>query len=119
MLNVLIVGAGGFLGAVARYGVYYTAQIFNFTGAWSTLFVNVTGSAALGFVVRSLGENAHLGFEKYLFFATGFLGAFTTFSAFSLDSYNLLQDGKILALVCFVVANIFFSIGGFYLAKAL
>ena len=84
MLNFLLVGVGGGLGAMARYGVesatvrYFGALTFPF----ATFAVNLLGCLLIGIVV-GLGSNGEsLGEHAKLFLAVGFLGGFTTFSAF-------------------------------------
>ncbi|PLS84501.1 MAG: fluoride efflux transporter CrcB [Actinobacteria bacterium] len=91
--NVLLVAAGGALGAAARYLLGGFVQARLGPGfPWGTFFVNVTGSFLIG-VVLVLVERDALPSEARLFLAVGILGGYTTFSTFSYEtfSYETLQ----------------------------
>ena len=85
LLSLLLVGAGGFIGAIARFA---TTQAINkkssSTVPVSTLTVNILGSFILGFLTGSTAGHALM-----LFFGTGMMGAFTTFSTFKLEGVQL------------------------------
>ena len=92
-MNVLLVAAGGAIGAAARYlaGLWIVARL----GAgfpWGTFFVNVTGSFVIG-IVLVLVEGGTLPAGARLFFAVGILGGYTTFSSFSYETLQLLAGG--------------------------
>ncbi|NJN51473.1 MAG: fluoride efflux transporter CrcB [Gammaproteobacteria bacterium] len=94
----VLIGAGGALGAMARYGV--VLAVGSGVGGssvvpWGTLLVNVAGSLAIGFIVGSLSDTAALNSIARPFLIVGFLGAFTTFSAFSMETLTLLQSGRL------------------------
>ncbi len=95
MLSQLIfIAAGGSLGCVARYGV--SVMIQNSAGTsfpWGTLAVNIIGSFLIGFLAEMFDEMIVP--SQWRSFATiGFLGGFTTFSTFSLETMNLLREGE-------------------------
>jgi len=93
MFNVLLVGAGGALGAIARYGVGRALP----TGAWpwATFAVNIVGGLLMGLLVGWLAAHAGAGKEAWrLFLAVGVLGGFTTFSAFSLEILLMFERGQ-------------------------
>jgi len=89
---VIGIAVAGALGAVARYGL--DELIGRRTGAfpWGILVVNVTGAFLIGFAVEAL-EPRFEGSWVRAAVVTGFLGAYTTFSTFSLDTYRLLDAG--------------------------
>lgn len=90
MREVLLVGCGGFVGAVLRYGA---ARLLVGTAfPWATLLVNVVGSLALGFVL-ALSEREVLSPEQRALIGTGALGALTTFSTFSAETIGLVHAG--------------------------
>lgn len=90
-LYLLIALAGG-LGAMSRYGVTaFMAHHFGRTYPWGTLTVNVVGSALMGFLGVWLAAKFHMPLEYRVALLTGFLGAFTTMSTFSIDSLNLIE----------------------------
>ncbi|MDA8116765.1 MAG: fluoride efflux transporter CrcB [Actinomycetota bacterium] len=88
-MKILLVMAGGSLGALSRYGVtLLAANLFGTRFPWGTLVVNLTGCFIIG-LLFSLGERTDLVNPSFrLFFMTGFLGALTTFSTFALETVN-------------------------------
>lgn len=105
---MLIVGFGGFVGAVARYKLggivlHHTAQE---EFPWSTFAVNVSGCLLFG-LLAGLAERHHV-FTPHarLLLLTGLLGGFTTFSAFGYETFYLLRRGEVVV----ATANIFFSV---------
>jgi CrcB protein len=100
-VNVLLVAAGGAIGAAARYlaGLWIVARL----GAdfpWGTFFVNVTGSFLIG-IVLVLVERGALPPGARLFLAVGILGGYTTFSSFSYETLQLLGGGGSVGPVLF------------------
>jgi CrcB protein len=90
----LWVALGGAAGAAARYGVaQWTVQRWGWTFPWGTLTVNLMGSLAIGLLMTVLlGRNADPAFRLLL--VTGFLGGYTTFSAFSYEVLALLLERR-------------------------
>ncbi len=103
----LIVGSGGILGALVRY---WTGSLFKIeTGGFptGTLLINLLGSFILGLFLTLLAERlAGLRPEWRLFFATGFVGAFTTFSTFSNETLALFRGGFWLTGLLYSVASL-------------
>lgn len=93
MLAVIVVGFGGFMGAVARYKL--GGIILHHTADWkfplSTFIVNVSGCLVAGLLAGAVEKYDLLGADLRLFLFTGILGGFTTFSAFGLETVYLLQ----------------------------
>lgn len=107
----LLVAAGGALGALARYLVTAGATAWLGSGfPWGTLIVNVAGSFLLGVLVGLLSAAWTPPGDMRLFLATGFLGAFTTFSAFSLDVVSTFERGLNSLALLYVVASVVFSV---------
>ena len=102
----LLVGLGGFFGAVGRYLVTGWFQARSDSFPYGTLAVNVAGSLTLAFLATLLAERAFPGSAFRLIAMVGFLGAFTTFSAFSYESALLWSSGRWLALAGNVVLNV-------------
>lgn len=104
----LAVAVGGALGAMARYGVVsYLAPLTGHRFPVGTLCVNISGSFLIGVCYVVLDEKLAASPEWRLLTMTGFLGAFTTFSTFSLDALALWENGLPVTAVTYVLATVF------------
>jgi CrcB protein len=107
--TLMLVALGGALGALARHGAGLAAvRIMGAGFPWGTLAVNVAGSFLIGLLsvwlaARGLGRLSPL-------LLTGFLGGFTTFSAFSLDVLRLWEAGEALPAAVYVAASVGLSL---------
>ncbi len=104
---LILIGIGGFAGAIARYLVdgavsERTAGAF----PWGTLVVNLSGSFLLGLLFAMTAERAILPAEVRGPVLIGFIGAYTTFSTFMLESWRLVEDGA----TALALANLFGSV---------
>lgn len=118
-MSYLLVFLGGGLGAAFRHAVNRAAVLlFGVSFPWGTLIVNVSGSAAIGLLTGWLAGRAGVGSDVRLFVATGFLGGFTTFSAFSLDAAVMWQRGDHLSALGYITASVLLAIGGLFLGLA-
>jgi CrcB protein len=104
-VSLVLIAAGGALGALARYGLSGWVQARAGFFPWGTLVVNVLGSFVLGFAIRYL-ETAVLPPEWRQGVTIGLLGAFTTFSTFSYEAVALAQDGDWGRAVTYVLASV-------------
>ncbi|MDH5694654.1 MAG: fluoride efflux transporter CrcB [Gammaproteobacteria bacterium] len=94
MNHVLAIAAGGAIGAVLRYGVIQGVQQIAGKGfPFGTLVANVLGSLLIGVLAILLLEKWQASTELRAFLTIGILGAFTTFSTFSMETVTLLQSG--------------------------
>lgn len=115
MKSLLAVAAGGALGAVLRYLVYLLAAfLFGTAFPLGTLFVNVAGSFAMGALTEGAALAWRLSTETRLFLGIGILGAFTTFSTFSLDVAVLSERGRAGPVLSYVLLSVFCSIGALF-----
>ena len=106
-MHWLAVAVGGALGAMARYGV--SSIIFNPSSQkfpWATMSVNVLGSFVMGMLFVIIVEKGALPAEMRSLLMVGFLGAFTTFSTFSLDALGLWQNGHIFMSLVYMLATV-------------
>jgi len=107
MKMILYIACGGAVGAVLRYGA--SLGVYSLLGRgfpYGTLFVNVTGSLLMGLLSIAMLERFNVGPEWRAAILVGLLGSFTTFSTFSIETLNLLEQGDVMR----AMANIAFSV---------
>jgi CrcB protein len=93
--NILVIGMGGFLGAVSRYGVaVWIGQRWGRSFPLGTFVINVSGSFLIGLLMPLLTERFIVNPQWRLLLVVGFLGAYTTFSTFEYETGALLKDGQ-------------------------
>ncbi|MDQ7054688.1 MAG: fluoride efflux transporter CrcB [candidate division KSB1 bacterium] len=98
MWHIVVVGLGGFLGAIARYAVSgWVCRVWGSLFPYGTLVVNLIGCFGLGFVLTLTEERFLMHPEWRSFLAIGVFVAFTTFSTFSYETLVLLREGSFLA----------------------
>jgi CrcB protein len=117
MQAFLLVGLGGALGAMARYGVgVVVGHLWRTPFPLATLLINIAGSLAMGLLVGWLARTLpHGQNEIRLFVAVGILGGFTTFSAFSLDVMTLIERGDVIPAVLYAAGSVVLSVLGLLL----
>ena len=118
--SLISVGAGGFLGACARY--VFSAWVVARLGGGSpfgTMAVNVTGSFLLALFLAWSTRQSGLTPQARLLVTVGFFGAFTTFSTYALESISLARDGQLLAAAGNVLGNNLLCLAGVCLGLAL
>jgi CrcB protein len=103
---LLAIAAGGALGAPARYEVAQIIHVAKDTFPWATFATNISGSFALGFLLVLVIDRFPPTRYVQPFFATGFLGAFTTFSTFAVESDLLIKDGHAGIGVAYALASL-------------
>lgn len=115
--------AGGALGTLFRYLV--SGWTHKFTAGdfpWGTLMVNATGALVIG-ILWGIFEQRDIGPHSRMFIFIGFLGGYTTFSTFALESMNLMQDGETKLAIFNIFANnllaLTFVFAGYFLSKAI
>jgi len=111
----LSVALGGALGASARYGVgTLMLRLLGPAFPWATLTVNVVGALALGLLIEALALKYSISPELRVMLVTGFLGGFTTFSAFSLDTANMIERHAYGPAAAYVIASVLLSVGALF-----
>ncbi len=124
MLLLVLACAGGAVGAGARFllGQWFASRGW-IDFPWATMLANVTGALLMGLITGWLITRASESPELRVFLATGVLGGYTTFSAFSLDAWLLAERGQMVMALIYVAGSVALSIAafgsGFLTAKAL
>lgn len=111
----LAVAVGGAAGSVARY--YISSQALRLLGGafpWGTLSVNVAGSLLMGVMAGHFSTTIQLSHELRAMLTVGFLGGFTTFSAFSLDVSQLMQRQQIGMAAIYAIVSVVFSVAALF-----
>jgi len=123
MISIFVVAVGGAIGAAMRYSIslFLVAEKSVSTGfPYNTLVVNLTGSFFAGFIY-SFFSRMNIPENIKLFIIVGMLGAFTTFSAFSLENIKLLKSGALKIAVINIAASNLFGImlaaAGYFIAR--
>ena len=116
MVHLVLVALGGALGASLRHLVGLAAIRFMGPGyPWGSLTVNLAGSFLMGVFIELLARRFGSSNELRLFVATGILGGFTTFSAFSLDFAVLWERGATLSAFGYVAGSVGGALGALFL----
>ena len=113
MGNLLLVAAGGAIGAMARYG---SVQIAARYAAFpiGTMLINILGSLLIGILMAKLQNDS-----VKLLLITGVLGGFTTFSAFSWDALQLIQRGQAAQAALYILGSVLLSLLAVYVGYIL
>lgn len=117
MYTILLVGIGGFIGAILRYtlGGWIQNGFTNFPVG--TLTVNTIGSFFLGLIMYLSEYQGLFSEDTRIFLTIGIMGAFTTLSTFGYESFRLLDDSKLALLAINLVSTVLFSIMAVYIGK--
>jgi CrcB protein len=105
-MNWLAVAIGGALGSVTRYGVALLLPATAGRFPWATFCVNLVGSFLIGVAFVLIVQKHTFVPELRLWLMTGFLGGFTTFSSFSLETLQLWQQGQNLQALIYVIGSV-------------
>ena len=124
MNHLLIVAIGGGIGAALRHLVNVASlRLVGASFPWGTLAINILGCFLMGVFIEVLARRFNASNELRLFVATGILGGFTTFSAFSLDFAALWERGAAAPAIAYVFASVIGSLAavftGLWLARTL
>lgn len=116
MMNYLVIGLGGFAGAVSRYAVsLWVGERWGRSFPLGTLSVNISGCFLIGLLMTVFLEKSMVSPQWRSFLVVGFLGAYTTFSAFEYETGGLLKDGELL----YAALNIILSVAAGFAALKL
>lgn len=119
MKILLLIGTGSFIGGVLRYVLSQFIQTKSLsTFPFGTLGVNIIGCFTLG-LVFALSERTNMSPEMRLFLATGICGGFTTFSAFSNETFGLMRDGQLFYASAYITSSVLFGVFATFIGYSL
>ena len=121
IINIIAVGAGSFIGGIARYLVSLAMKGISKGFPWATLLVNLLGCLIIGLLWGFLSRNASESTSWGLFLTVGLCGGFTTFSTFSKEALTMLQTGQIWGFASYIALSILAGIAlvalGYYIGR--
>lgn len=106
MIHLVVIALGGALGALGRFWVSGVLNNAHYRLPFGTLTVNVLGSFLMGVCAVLIMEKAKLSPEFRPLLMTGFMGAFTTFSTFSLESVAMIQEGHVISALIYILLSV-------------
>ena len=119
MLKIVIIGLGGFLGANLRFWVgAWAVQRYGDSFPWGTLAVNLLGSFGLALFLTLVQTRYNVPEATRLLIATGFFGALTTFSTFSVESFNLYNSGQTTTAAIYLMTSLVLGLFGVVLGTS-
>ncbi len=111
ILNYLIVGCGGAIGSILRYGIgILSVRLWGLNFPWGTMAVNVIGALLIGIFAGLVSSFQNWAETTRLFLMVGILGGFTTFSTFSLDAVMLIEREQYLYFILYTAGSVILSI---------
>lgn len=117
-LNCLAVGLGGFCGAVFRYLLGFLPGYYYLNMPLGTMWINLIGAFCIGMIAGMIPAGV-LSARQQLFLKTGLCGGFTTFSTFSLETLQLLEQQHVLEAGVYAVGSVIACLLGVFFGKLL
>jgi len=118
-MNYLMVALGGAPGAVARYAVYNAAASGKASAQLATFVINATGALAIGVLYVVITQRGGLQPYGQQLLTVGFLGAFTTYSTYSLDALRLLEQGQVGTAILYLLGTLLVCLAATWLGVSL
>lgn len=110
MLNCLLVGIGGFIGAVLRYLISLIPIKNPVSFPVNTFIINIVGAFAIGCIAFAVSKNENIDPKLLLLLKVGVCGGFTTFSTFALETAELIKGGSVAVALIYVLTSVILSV---------
>lgn len=117
MLNILAVGAGGFLGSVFRYLISLIPVSENTVFPIKTFIINMIGCIVIGIIAVAVSKNVEMSPQMLLFLKVGLCGGFTTFSTFALETADLMKTGHMGAALLYVILSVLIGVAVIFVVE--
>jgi len=117
MINTLLVGLGGAIGAMARYGIALLPLKEPYAFPLKTFIVNIIGCFAIGCIVALSIRTQNLSPRAILFLKTGICGGFTTYSTFALETTSLLKTDNYGIATAYIVLSLVVGVGAIFFSN--
>ncbi|MGB5076127.1 MAG: CrcB family protein [Sphingorhabdus sp.] len=114
MKSILLVMAGGALGAAMRFGLARSVPLGAGGWPWPTFVANIIGGLAMGVLAGWLLRGNSAAEPLRLFLGVGLLGGFTTFSAFSLEMAHMIQRGQAVLAAAYALTSVLLALGAIF-----
>ncbi|HZK01512.1 MAG TPA: fluoride efflux transporter CrcB [Anaerovoracaceae bacterium] len=118
-VNCLLVGAGGMIGAICRYLFSLLPIKLQNSFPINTLLINIIGAFCMGLIVAISKKDGDIGPQILLFLKIGICGGFTTFSTFSWEAMQLIQNGKFTVAISYMVLSTALCVSTIAIAQAI
>lgn len=118
-LTLLSIALGGAAGALARFGISQIPILTGHVFPWPTLAANLIGALIIGFIAGAMQTTHKLTPNQCALLKTGFCGALTTFSTFSLEAASLFDQEKYIIAVIYILTSVILSLIGVFAGRAL
>lgn len=119
MMKILLVGAGGFAGAILRYLAGLVPFKLNSGFPIKTLLINIIGAFVIGIITAAAGKSENVNPNLVLFLQVGVCGGFTTFSTFAYETFDLIKNGSSFVAFVYMALSVVMSLGTVFLAHAI
>lgn len=119
MIECIVVGFGGFIGAVCRYLIGLIPLKEGTIFPIKTLIINIVGSLIIGMIAALAVKNNSLNPRMILFIKVGLCGGFTTFSSFALETNDLMKNGNMTIACLYVILSIVLGVIAVFLGQSM
>lgn len=119
MIECIVVGLGGFIGAICRYLIGLIPLKEGYIFPIKTLVINIVGSFIIGMIAALAVKNSSWNPRMILFIKVGLCGGFTTFSSFALETNDLIENGNMTIAFLYVILSVIIGVIAVFAGQAM